>query len=159
LQELTTGSASPLCSIQGASRVLLTKPRHVHDQPYYSNQVVVAWSYLGPRRLLEAIHRVEERGGRDRSREFRFGPRSLDIDLLLYDDLVISSQVLQIPHPRMHRRVFVLEPLVSIASDSVDPRSGRRWALYLDFLRRTPPQDEAGYTAVGSGPCRAVNVY
>ena len=132
LQELSCGVFPALNGNLRASAMYLTEPQHVRDQPRYINQVITGRTELGPRRLLEAIHGVEKRGGRDRFSEYRFGPRSLDIDLLLYGELVIDSPVLQVPHPRMHLRTFVLEPLVAILPDARDPRSGKRWSEYLD---------------------------
>ncbi len=69
----------------------------------------------------DALLRIEHDFGRDRAREARNGPRTLDLDILLFGDLVIEEEQMQIPHPRMAERAFVLEPLVQIAPDVVHP--------------------------------------
>ncbi len=81
---------------------------------------------IGPRELLQALLSIEAAHGRVRRPAERWGPRTLDLDLLLYDDLVIDEPGLTVPHPRMHERTFVLEPLAEIAPDIVHPRLGLR---------------------------------
>ena len=74
--------------------------------------------------LLKALQKIEKRFGRTRDGE-RFGPRSLDLDLLMYADQIASSAQLELPHPRMHERLFVLEPLAEIEGDIAIPGRGR----------------------------------
>ena len=74
--------------------------------------------------LLEALQEIEKRFGRTRDGE-RFGPRSLDLDLLMYANQTVSSPQLELPHPRMHERLFVLEPLTEIEGDITVPGRGR----------------------------------
>ncbi len=81
--------------------------------------------------MLTLVQELERLGGRARERELRFGPRPLDIDILLYGSLVLHAADLYVPHPRMHRRPFVLEPLLEIAPHWNDPRTGVPWRLYL----------------------------
>jgi 2-amino-4-hydroxy-6-hydroxymethyldihydropteridine diphosphokinase len=85
--------------------------------------------------MLGTCRAIEARAGRDRAREARFGERTLDIDILLVDEIAISSAYLTVPHPRMHLRRFVLQPLVEIAPDLVDPRDRRLWSTILATLR------------------------
>jgi 2-amino-4-hydroxy-6-hydroxymethyldihydropteridine diphosphokinase len=89
--------------------------------------VFVGRTCRGPHRVLEELLRIEAAAGRDRSREIRFGQRTLDLDLLTYGRYVIAAADLQIPHPRMHERSFVMKPLLEITPVGVDPRSGRSW--------------------------------
>ncbi|MEL6382696.1 MAG: 2-amino-4-hydroxy-6-hydroxymethyldihydropteridine diphosphokinase [Cyanobacteria bacterium J06626_18] len=92
-------------------------------QPDYLNASAVLETALAPEELLRTLLRIEATFGRVR-RE-RWGPRLLDLDLLLFGDLVLTLPTLQIPHPRMHERAFVLVPLAEIAGDWVEPISGK----------------------------------
>lgn len=92
-------------------------------QPDYLNSCALLETALSPEALLRVLLQVEAQFGRQR-RE-RWGPRLLDLDLLLFDDVVLTTPTLQIPHPRMHERAFVLVPLAEIAADWVDPISGK----------------------------------
>jgi 2-amino-4-hydroxy-6-hydroxymethyldihydropteridine diphosphokinase len=94
------------------------------DQPKFLNQVFEAESDLDPTQLLMLCKLIERRAGRDPTGR-RWGPRILDIDILLYGDEVIDSRDLVVPHPEMTRRAFVLRELLEIDTDLVDPRSGR----------------------------------
>ena len=92
------------------------------NQPYFINAVAKLETSLTPSALLAALLEIERRHGR--RREFPNAPRTLDLDLLLYDDLIHHEHGLTIPHPRMHQRAFVLSPLHEIAPDSVIPGIG-----------------------------------
>lgn len=92
-------------------------------QPDYINACALLTTTLPPLELLQTLLTIEAQFGRIR-RE-RWGARSLDLDLLLYDDLILDLPQLQIPHPRMINRAFVLVPLAEIAPDSIEPVSGR----------------------------------
>jgi 2-amino-4-hydroxy-6-hydroxymethyldihydropteridine diphosphokinase len=89
------------------------------DQPDFINAVAKVHSQLSPHQLLDALHAIENRHGRRRSK--RNAPRTLDLDLLLYDTLVLHEEGLILPHPRMHERAFVLLPLAEIAPDAKLP--------------------------------------
>ena len=95
-----------------------TPPWGVTDQPPFVNCVIVATTELSPPALLERAHAVERQFGRDRSREQRWGPRTLDIDLIAYDDVTRTTPMLTLPHPRALERAFVLLPLAEIAPDA-----------------------------------------
>jgi 2-amino-4-hydroxy-6-hydroxymethyldihydropteridine diphosphokinase len=92
------------------------------DQPDFINAVAQLSTELAPQPLLAALLAVEKRFGRERS--FRNAPRTLDLDLLLYDAQSIAEPALTVPHPRMHERAFVLAPLLEIAPDCVIPGMG-----------------------------------
>lgn len=91
-------------------------------QPDYFNGCITLQTSLKPHSLLQTLLAIEQQFGRER-RE-RWGPRTLDLDLLLFDDLILDSSTLQIPHPRMAERAFVLVPLAEIAAHWVEPISG-----------------------------------
>lgn len=91
-------------------------------QPDYLNGCIILNVDLSPYALLETLLEVEQQFGRIRRQ--KWGPRTLDLDLLLYGDLILKTSKLQIPHPRMKERAFVLIPLAEIASDWIDPITG-----------------------------------
>ncbi|MFQ4143702.1 2-amino-4-hydroxy-6-hydroxymethyldihydropteridine diphosphokinase [Chlorogloeopsis sp. ULAP02] len=93
-------------------------------QPDYLNGCAILQVNILPQLLLEILLDIEKKSGR--VREERWGPRLLDLDLLLYDDLILDTPNLQIPHPRMQQRAFVLVPLAEIAPDWIEPISGRK---------------------------------
>jgi len=82
------------------------------DQPEFVNAVAKIWTALAPQALLQALLQIEHRHGRERT--FRNAPRTLDLDILLYDDVQLHEHGLTIPHPQMHLRAFVLQPLLEI---------------------------------------------
>ena len=91
-------------------------------QPDYINGCATIRTSLAPLDLLNTLHAIESEFGRVRQEVW--GARTLDLDLLLYDNLIIDLPTVQIPHPRMLERAFVLAPLAEIAPDSIEPRSG-----------------------------------
>jgi len=93
------------------------------DQPDFINSVAKLSTTLTPQALLQAVLDIEHLHGRERT--FQNAPRTLDLDVLLYDDLVMHEHGLTIPHPQMHLRAFVLQPLLEIAADCVIPGVGR----------------------------------
>ncbi len=92
------------------------------DQPDFINAVAQLETDLSPRALLDALLALEQKNGR--TREFHNAPRTLDLDVLLYDDLVHHEHGLSIPHPQMHLRAFVLHPLLEIAPECIIPGAG-----------------------------------
>lgn len=101
------------------SHVYETQPWGKPDQDAFLNQVVMANTVLDPRGLLDAIGKIERELGRER-RE-KWGPRTLDIDVLFYGRRVVRDKGLEIPHPELHKRAFVLVPLLEIAPDLEHP--------------------------------------
>jgi 2-amino-4-hydroxy-6-hydroxymethyldihydropteridine diphosphokinase len=96
-----------------------TPPWGVLDQPPFVNRCIVVDTVLTPRALLDRALAVEQSLGRARTREQRWGPRTIDIDLLAYDDVAIEEPGLTLPHPRLFERAFVLVPLAEIVPDRV----------------------------------------
>jgi 2-amino-4-hydroxy-6-hydroxymethyldihydropteridine diphosphokinase len=94
-----------------------TPPWGVTDQPPFVNAVIGVTTSLSPHDLLARSEECERALGRDRARERRWGPRTIDIDLLTYDDLVLIDRDLILPHPHLFARAFVLAPLAEIAPD------------------------------------------
>ena len=90
------------------------------DQDWFVNYVVQVETELEPLQLLYMIHKIQKQAGRVRDK-IRFGPRILDLDILLYDALAIETADLTIPHPRMHKRRFVLQPLCDINPALIHP--------------------------------------
>jgi 2-amino-4-hydroxy-6-hydroxymethyldihydropteridine diphosphokinase len=105
--------------IAAASSLYETEPVEYIEQPWFLNYVVLLETTLSPQELMSAILNIEEQMGRRRL--VKKGPRSIDIDILLFGDVVLKSDALTIPHPEMHRRRFVLEPLAEIAPEVVHP--------------------------------------
>jgi 2-amino-4-hydroxy-6-hydroxymethyldihydropteridine diphosphokinase len=124
-------------SIVKRSSIYETAPRDVLDQPWFLNVVVEVATDLHPAALLGVLQDVERKLGRDRTHAIRFGPRLIDIDILLYGNASIATAELQVPHPRLTERRFVLEPLVEIAAELRDPVSGK---LFRDFLSEVADQ-------------------
>jgi len=101
-------------------------------QPPYLNAAAELRTTLEPHELLRLLQQIENAFGR--TREVRWGPRTLDLDLLLYEGRVIDTPALQVPHPRMHERRFVLEPLCQIAPEAVHPVLGKTVRQLLEGL-------------------------
>jgi 2-amino-4-hydroxy-6-hydroxymethyldihydropteridine diphosphokinase len=116
------------------SPVYETEPLEYEQQPSFLNAAATGLWRGTPRELLAAVHRIEQGAGRDRRREIRKGPRSLDIDILLFGTRVEHSPELTIPHPRLTERAFVLVPLLDLEPELTDPESGHRLSGFLESL-------------------------
>jgi len=121
-------SRQPLVNVKRSAPLFESEPEGVADQPRFLNTVLQVDTGLGPLQLLESCKVVERQGGRQPRR--RWGPREIDVDVLLYGDWVVRRPVLQLPHLRMRERGFVLIPLLALTPDLVDPRSGRPLRAY-----------------------------
>jgi 2-amino-4-hydroxy-6-hydroxymethyldihydropteridine diphosphokinase len=142
------GAISALCQ-DGEVRLLArsadyrTPPWGVSKQPPFINACIEVATETSPEELLARAQSVERMYGRDRARERRWGPRTLDIDLLTYDDLALDRADLTLPHPRLFERAFVLMPLVEIVPERVIAGTKVRDALSrLDSsgIEKLPPR-------------------
>ena len=129
----------PGTQLVAASSLYRTAPLEVPEpQPDYINAVARLATTLTPHALLDELLALEARFGR--VRPYRWAPRALDLDLLLYGDVVLDTPRLTLPHPRLHRRAFVLEPLALLAPEFVDPVSGDSlvalWRAHPDYRPR-----------------------
>lgn len=120
LEDLTKLSGTRVIQRSG---LYASKPAGYADQPDYVNAVAKLDTGLTPRELLTSLLDIELRHGRRRT--FRNSPRTLDLDILLYDDLCLDEPGLHVPHPRMHERAFVLLPMNEISPDVILPGRGR----------------------------------
>ncbi|MCF6154049.1 MAG: 2-amino-4-hydroxy-6-hydroxymethyldihydropteridine diphosphokinase [Candidatus Brocadia sp.] len=112
---ITTKGIQPL----KLSRFYETAPVGGPSQPMFLNAVLIVETVMSPHQLLERFQRIEALMGRVRS--VKWGPRNIDIDILLYGDKTVDDRQLKIPHPLIHTRLFVLEPFVEIAPNVVHP--------------------------------------
>jgi 2-amino-4-hydroxy-6-hydroxymethyldihydropteridine diphosphokinase len=127
---------APSVALDGASSVWDTAPELVTDQPRFLNAVVAGWTEVDPFELLAAFKRIERELGRKPG--MRYGPRVIDIDLLLYGAWRVVSAELVVPHPRLRERVFVLAPLAELAPDVRPVADG---ATARELLARLPHTD------------------
>ena len=111
-----------------------TEPVEYTQQPWFLNCAVALETEMMPKQLLSAVLKIERQMGRRRSASLPKGPRLIDIDILLFEAAVIDTPQLQIPHPAMHERRFVLEPLAEIARDARHPILNRSIRELRDAL-------------------------
>lgn len=102
------------------SKFYKTRPLYYKNQDWFVNAVFKINTSLEPFKLLSLLKSIQKEAGRYTDK-IRFGPRIIDLDILLYDDLVLDTDELIIPHPRMHERRFVLKPICDIAPDTIHP--------------------------------------
>lgn len=113
-----------LASIEKKSDIYETKPWGLKSQPNFLNQVVKARTEFAPLELLSALKKIERSMGRKKS--VQYGPRVIDVDILFYDNLIMQTEPLTIPHPLLTQRAFVLVPLNEIAPDYLHPVEGKK---------------------------------
>ncbi len=118
-------AATPGVDVVQVSSIYETEPVGGPPQPDYLNAVVEVATLLGPRALFEALMTIEHALGRDRNHEEPWGPRVIDLDFLSMGDLVVNDPDLELPHPRLAERAFVLVPFSEIAPGIVIPGLGR----------------------------------
>jgi 2-amino-4-hydroxy-6-hydroxymethyldihydropteridine diphosphokinase len=120
--------------VASRSSLYSTEPVGIAEQPRFVNAVVALEAELEPRQLLSELLAIELEFGRDRSAGLQNGPRTLDLDILLFDDVQIDELSLEVPHPRLTERAFVLIPLCEIAPEALDPRTGKTVTQLLHGL-------------------------
>jgi 2-amino-4-hydroxy-6-hydroxymethyldihydropteridine diphosphokinase len=123
--------------IVSVSSLYETEPLEVTDQPWFLNNAVALETTESPAQLMTAILHIQQRMGRRLIQ--RKGPRIIDIDILLFDDIILDLPALTIPHPAMHERRFVLQPLAEIAPQAKHPLLNKAIQQLLDAL---PPGQE-----------------
>ncbi len=123
-----------LGKVTAVSTLRETEPVGYADQPKFVNGAALVDTQLGPPALMQALLAVEQAMGRVRDGVAAKGPRVIDLDLLLYDGNVLSTSELSLPHPAMHTRRFVLEPMAEIAPEMVHPVFGKTMRGLLEDL-------------------------
>lgn len=123
LKAAVDGLSLILANIKESS-IYETQPLYVTDQPEFLNQVISGKTDLSPLEFLKQCQTIQKQVGRT-PQTVRFGPREIDIDILSFGDVILKTDTLEIPHPRLHERLFVLEPLAEIAPDWVCPKTGQ----------------------------------
>ena len=123
---------SPGCSVLSVSSFIETAPYGYTEQDDFLNGCLKLETLLTPHELLDLLLDIEKKAGR--VRDIRWGPRTLDLDIIFYDDIIISDDTLRIPHAQMHKRDFVLAPLNEIAPNALHPVFGKAVSELLDDL-------------------------
>lgn len=142
---LAVGRLGAFVRVEALSAVYQTAPMYVTDQPAFLNMALRGATELEPAALLAALKHIEAELGREAG-GLRFGPRPIDLDILLYGDTVMDTPALEIPHPRMAERAFVLRPLADVAADVRHPVLGRTVA---ELLAEVPGADTVVHYAEG----------
>ena len=147
--QIINNAAAELQKIMGNVRLsplYKTEPLYVTDQPPFINAAVSGFfplskncigtenSIAASRELLALTQKIEAQYGRDRSKERRWGERTLDIDILLFGDLIIEEKDLSIPHPLLKERAFALRPLLDLLPDAAEPGTGELYARLFALL-------------------------
>jgi 2-amino-4-hydroxy-6-hydroxymethyldihydropteridine diphosphokinase len=141
--------------VTNRSSLYSTEPVGFAKQPRFVNAVVALETELKPLELLKALLAIEQEFGRDRASSFENGPRTLDLDILIFDGIAISEPGLEIPHPRLAERAFVLVPLNEIAPRIVDAGTGKSVSQLLDNLLKSAGSETDAVVPIQSDGWRA----
>lgn len=131
---------TPGCRVTAVSDFITTAPYGYLEQDDFLNGCLELDTLLAPEELLFRLHEIEQ--SEKRERVIHWGPRTLDLDIIFYDDLVLDTDTLHIPHVEMHKRDFVLRPLAQIAPWKRHPLSGRTVAEMLDAVSGEEPEEK-----------------
>ncbi len=115
----------PLITISGKSSILETEPVDYLDQPRFLNMIIVAETDLTPHELLKTTGKIELEMGRRKT--VPKGPRTIDLDILLYDDIILKTGDLTIPHPEIKNRQFIMRHLIELNPELTDPETKQRY--------------------------------
>ncbi len=148
-------ASAPWAASFARSGLYSTRPVGYADQPRFLNAVVALETELAPRALLDALLAIEHDFGRDRSAGIPNGPRTLDLDMLMLGDLCLREAGLELPHPRLAERAFVLVPLNEIAPQAAHPCHGTTVAQLLHLLRQNCQDDLDAVVPIQSDAWRA----
>lgn len=122
------------------SRFYQTRPQNFTDQDWFVNGALKIETSLGPEPLLAELKKLEKKLDPD-GKQFRFGPRIIDLDIIYFDDLILETSFLQIPHPRMHERCFVLFPLCDIGKAEIHPVLKQNAGELLKIIEKDEAQE------------------
>ncbi len=125
--------------VEAVSSFYRTEPQNFTDQDWFVNAALKIRTRLTPEHLLAELKALEKKLDKD-GKPFRFGPRIIDLDIILYDDLVLKTDCLEIPHPRMHERCFVLKPICDIGAQANHPVLNLRADELLNKLEKQEAQ-------------------
>lgn len=125
-------NANPRCSVKKVSDFIITKPVGEVEQADFLNGCIELETLLTPHELLDFLHEIENNHGRER--KIHWGPRTLDLDIIFYDDVIMGDETLVIPHPEAKNRSFVLEPLSQIAPYKIHPVCQKTVTALKDML-------------------------
>ena len=146
---IITSAAGELRKILADARLsplYKTAPLYITDQAPFTNAALCGFFSGSPDKLLALTREIENRYGRDRSKERRWGERTLDIDILLFGDRVITETDLTIPHPRLKERAFALRPLLDLLPHAEEPGTGRKYSdILADIDGQDVELDSTGY--------------
>ena len=134
-------NAHPEIEVTGISRFYRTQPQNFADQDWFVNAALkVSTTIADPLDLLAALKAIE--GALDpEGKAFRFGPRVVDLDLIFFEDQILETEILELPHPRMHERCFVLQPMCDIGAQIIHPVLKKTSEELLAALDNTPDQE------------------
>jgi 2-amino-4-hydroxy-6-hydroxymethyldihydropteridine diphosphokinase len=118
-QALDQLAALPSTKLTKSSKIYLTEPQEEHEQAWFYNQAAAISTTLSPEDLLRALQSIETALGRNRDPARRYGPRTIDLDILIYGQIIVNTPDLVLPHPRLSKRAFALIPLMEIVSKNI----------------------------------------